>query len=158
MRSGPLELSTNVMYGAVGAIAVGLLGMVAMLAMGRGKAASNITLSEQIQAYGVMAVPGQSGPRADAASNAFTGQARQAAEKALANNKNMEARIAQSLESAGVALKPAEWLLLRAAILVGGGLLGLLLGVEQHRPRVIVVFAGDRRALVLPEKEEEEAH
>ena len=72
VRSGPLELSTNIMYGAVGAIAIGLLGMVAMLAMGRGKSASNISLSEQIQAYGVMSVPGQTGPRADETSNAFT--------------------------------------------------------------------------------------
>jgi len=140
VKSGPLELSTNVMYGAVGAIAVGLLGIIAILAMGRGKAAANVTLAQQVQAYGVMAVPGQAGPLTDAASNAFTGQARQAAEKALANNKNMEARIAQSLEAAGVALKPAEWLLLRAAVLVGGGLLGLLLGTGNLLLGIITAF------------------
>ena len=125
------------MYGAVGAIGVGLLGMIVVMAMGRSKAATaNVTLSEQIQAYGVMAVPGQSGPRTDdAPANAFTGQARQAAEKALANNKNMEARIAQSLEAAGLALKPAEWLLLRAAILVGRWAVRPAPGVEQPRPR-----------------------
>ena len=142
VSAGPLDLSANVMYGAVGAIGVGLLGMILVMAMGRGRAASaNITLSEQIQAYGVMAVPGQSGPRTDAASNAFSGQARQAAERALANNKNMEARIAQSLESAGVALKPAEWLLLRAAILVIGGLVGMLLIPSNAVFGVLVVVA-----------------
>ncbi len=141
VSAGPLDLSANVMYGAVGAIGLGLLGMIIVMAMGRGKAATaNVTLSEQIQAYGVMSVPGQSGPRADAASNAFTGQARQAAERALANNRNMEARIAQSLEAAGVALKPAEWLLLRAAILVGGGLVGLLLASSSIPFGVLVVF------------------
>ena len=141
VKSGPLALSTNVMYGAVGAIGVGLLGMIALLAMGRGKAAADVTLAQQVQAYGVMAVPGQSGPRTDTSgSNAFTGQARQAAEKALANNRNMEARIAQKLEAAGVALKPAEWLLLRAAILVGGGLLGLLLGTGNLVLGIITVF------------------
>jgi tight adherence protein B len=140
--AGPLDLTRNIMYGAVGAIGFGLLGMVLLMAMGRGKAANaNVTLSEQIQAYGVMAVPGQTGPRADAASNAFTGQARQAAERALANNRNMEVRIAQSLESAGVALKPAEWLLLRAAILVGGGLFGLLLASSNIILGVLVVLA-----------------
>jgi tight adherence protein B len=114
--------------------------MVALMAMGRGRGASNITLSEQIQAYGVMSIPGQSGPQVDAASNPFTGQARQAAEKALANNKNMEARISQSLESAGISLKAAEWLLLRAAILVGGGLFGLLLGASNPVLGVLCVL------------------
>lgn len=142
VSAGPLDLSVNVMYGAIGAIGVGLLGMILLMAMGRGKASANITLSEQIRAYGVMAVPGQSGPRTDGPpSSAFTGQARQAAEKALANNKNMEARITQSLESAGVALKPAEWLLLRAAILVGGALLGMLLASSNLVLAVLIVLA-----------------
>jgi tight adherence protein B len=141
VKAGPFELSANVMYGAVGAIGVGLLGMIAILAMGRGKARANVTLAQHVQAYGVMSVPGQLGPRTDdAGSKAFTGQARQAAEKALANNKNMEARIAQRLEAAGVALKPAEWLLLRAAILVGGGMLALLLGAGNLVLGLATVF------------------
>jgi tight adherence protein B len=128
VSAGPLDLSTNMMYGAVGAMGVGLIGLIVILATGS-KPASNLTLSEQVAAYGVMAVPGQSGPRRDSgATTAFAGQARQAAERALANNKNLEARIAHSLEAAGMALRPSEWLLLRAAIAVGGGLLGVLLG------------------------------
>ena len=39
------------------------LGFVGVLALGGGKPAQNLTLTEQIQAYGVMAVPGQAGPR-----------------------------------------------------------------------------------------------
>ena len=141
VSAGPLALSTNVMYAAVGAIGVGLLGIIATMAMGRGKASANNTLSQQIQAYGVMDVPGQSGPRTDdASSNAFTGQARQAAEKALANNKNMEARIAQSLEAAGLSLRPAEWLLMRAAIAVGGGLIGVLVGSSNLVLGIVCVF------------------
>ena len=60
-----------------------------------------------------MAVPGQAGPRRDdaAAQRRWPGQARQAAEKALANNKNLEARLAAALEAAGLDLRPAEWLL-----------------------------------------------
>src|SRR4029079_12996471 len=110
--------------------------------MGRGKPRADVTLAQHVQAYGVMAVPGQSGPRTDdAGSNPFTGQARQAAERARANNKSMEPRIAQSLEAAGVALKPAEWLLLRAAILVVGGLLGLLLFSASAVFGVLIVVA-----------------
>ena len=131
VSAGPLDLPPNVMFGAVGAIGIGLIGMIAALAMGSSGQATNLTLSEQVNAYGVMAVPGQSGPRQDGATSAqaaFTGQARQVAEKALANNKNLEARIASALEGAGLDLRPAEWLLLRAAITVGGGLVGVLIG------------------------------
>ncbi len=99
VSAGPFALSQNVMYGAVGAMAIGMLGLILVVATGGKKVATNLTLTEQIQAYGVMAVPGESGPRRDTtATNAFSGQARQVAEKALANNKNLEARIALSLE------------------------------------------------------------
>ena len=56
VRAGPLALSTNVVLGGVAAIGVGLMGAVGVLAVGN-KPATNLTLSEQIQAYGVMAVP-----------------------------------------------------------------------------------------------------
>ena len=131
VSAGPLDLPRSVMFGAVGAIGIGLVGVIVALALGSSKPATNLTLSEQVSVYGVMAVPGQSGPRQDRASSAqaaFTGQARQVAEKALANNKNLEARIASALEGAGLDLRPSEWLLLRAAITVGGGLLGVLIG------------------------------
>lgn len=124
-----LDVSENVMYVAVGAIAVGLIGLLAVMAMGSRKSATNLTLSEQIRAYGVMSVPGQSGPRREPEGPVpFRGQARQAAERALANNKNLEARLAHSLDGAGMSLKPAEWLLMRGGIAIGGGLLGILLG------------------------------
>ncbi len=127
VSTGLLDLSPRVMYGAVGAIAVGLLGVIAVLATGR-KPKTDLTVTEQIQAYGVMASPGKSGKEAGAAASPFAGQARKAAERALASNKNLEARVAHSLDAAGMSLKPSEWLLMRAAIGVGGGLLGVLLG------------------------------
>ncbi len=143
VTAGPFALSQNVMYGAVGAMALGLLGLIAVFATGGKKVATNLTLNEQIQAYGVMAVPGESGPRRDTATpTAFTGQARHVAEKALANNKNLEARIAQSLEGAGVSLRPAEWLLLRAAIGMAGCLLGLLIGSSNIIFGVLFVVVG----------------
>jgi tight adherence protein B len=142
VTSGPLDLSPTVMYGAVGAMALGLLGVIVAFAMGGNRPATNLTLSEQVRAYGVMAVPGQPGPRRDPAPQAaIAGQARNAAEKALANNKNLEARIAHSLESAGLALRPAEWVLIRGGIAVGGGLLGVLLGAGNIFLGIVFVVA-----------------
>ena len=139
--AGPFAVTPEVMYVGVGAIGFGLIALIALIAFSSRKPASQLTLTEQVQAYGVMSVPGQSGPLRETPQQAFGGQARQAAEKALANNKNLEARIANSLESAGVALRPAEWLLLRAAIAVVGGLVGLLLGAGSIALGVLLVLA-----------------
>ena len=117
-----------VMYAGFGAIGVGLLGVLGILAFGSRQVSTDLTLSNQMRVYGVMAVPGKSGPRLDAKPSAFTGQARQAAERALANNKDLEARLSHGLEAAGMALRPAEWLLMRAGIAFGGGVVGILLG------------------------------
>ncbi len=141
MTSGPLAVSRNVMYAGVGALGLGLVGFFLVLALGSRKPATHLTLTEHVQAYGVMAVPGQSGPRREAAPQQAFGQARQAAEKALANNRNLEARLASSLEAAGVALRPAEWLLLRAGIVVAGGLVALLIGTASIVLGVLLVVA-----------------
>jgi tight adherence protein B len=134
-------MSPAVMYAAVGAIAVGLIGLILALAASTKKSATNLTLAQQVQAYGVMSVPGKSGPRKEEEANPFSGSARQAAEKALANNKNLEERIAHSLEGAGMSLKPAEWLLMRAAIAIIGGLVGVLLGAGSLFLGVICIVA-----------------
>ena len=54
--------------------------------------------------------------------------ARHAAERALASNSTLEAQIAARLDAAGMALKPAEWLLIHSGVAVASALLGLLLG------------------------------
>ncbi|MFT4286824.1 type II secretion system F family protein [Nocardioides sp.] len=54
--------------------------------------------------------------------------AKTAAAQLLRRNAGLEARIAARLDQAGSDLKPAEWLLLQAAIAVVAALLGLLLG------------------------------
>ena len=121
----------------------------------RKAAAANLTLSEQIQAYGVMAVPGQSGPRRDdAASTAFTGQARQAAEKALANNKNLEARIATEPRGSRTRAQAG-----RVAAAAGGhprrsaGCVGLLLGTGNLVLGILIVLVALVGPLALPEEE-----
>jgi tight adherence protein B len=142
VQAGRLAISKSMVLGGVGAIGVGLMGVVAIFALTGNRPATNLTLTEQVQAYGVMAVPGQAGPRRDdAPATALAGQARQAAEKALANNKNLEARLATALEAAGLDLRPAEWLLMRAAIAVGGGLVGILIGTGSLVLGVIVIVA-----------------
>jgi tight adherence protein B len=141
VQAGPLDMSPAVMYAAVGAIAVGLIGLILALAASTKKSATHLTLAQQVQAYGVMSVPGKSGPRKEDEALPFSGSARQAAEKALANNKNLEERIAHSLEGAGVSLKPAEWLLMRAAIAIIGGLVGVLLGAGSLFLGVICIIA-----------------
>lgn len=137
--ASPLDLSPTVMYGAVGAMGIGLLGLVAVLALSGPRRATNLSLTEQIQAYGVMSVPGQ---RTDASSgNPFSGQARRAAERALAKSRNLETRITHGLEAAGMQLRPAEWVLMRAATGTGGALVGLLLA-SVNVALGVAVFVG----------------
>lgn len=142
VRASPFVISKDMVLGGVAAIGVGLLGLIIVMAMGGKKPEANYTLSEQIQAYGVMSTPGQAGPRRDEAPpTALAGQARQAAEKALASNKNLEARIAAALEAAGLDLRPAEWLLMRAGAAVGGALVGLLIGAGSIFLGILVFLA-----------------
>jgi tight adherence protein B len=62
-------------------------------------------------------------PRPDARA-----QATGAAAQVLGRNRSLEERIRHRLETAGSRVKPAEWLLVHTAVLVGAGLVGLLAG------------------------------
>ena len=106
-------------------------------------------LGEQMQAYGTFAKPGAPGGQPQAAPQGLAGQARMAAEKALANNRSLEARLEAKLDSAGMSFKPAEWLLLRAGVAVVAGIVGVLAGSGSLFLGLLFVVAGLVGALVV---------
>lgn len=108
-------------YAAAGLVGLSLAMLLGILLAGRRE--PELTTVERIQQY--------AGGRhvAEAARDAEPlAQAREAAAQVLAANKSLEDRISARLEIAGSEFKPAEWLMLHAAIAVGGALLGVLLG------------------------------
>ncbi len=132
----------NVVLGGVAAIAVGLLGVIVALGMSKPEPDAEHWLGEQMQAYGSFAKPGGPGGKAEAEPQGLTGQARKAAEKALANNRSLEARLEAKLDAAGMALKPSEWLLIRAGVAVGAGIVGVVIGSGNLILGVLFVVAG----------------
>jgi tight adherence protein B len=139
VEKSPLVVPKVAMYGAVGAIGVGVIGLFAALILGSKERRPG--LAEQMQLYSASEA-GAKASRArvtdSATSTSSLGeQARLAAEKALATNAGFEARIATRLEAAGIALKSSEWLLLHIGIAFGAGLLGLL--ITAGNPIAVIV-------------------
>ncbi len=64
----------------------------------------------------------------DKADGVVLDSAREAAAGLLERNRGLDARITHRLEGAGSDLKSSEWLLLHAAVFVGSGVLGLVIG------------------------------
>jgi tight adherence protein B len=139
VQSTGFEIPKNAMYGALAAIALGLIGLVVALTMG-GSRDKRPSIGEQLQLYSAS----EEGARVSRAkiksqpSASLGDQAKQAAEKALATNAGIEARIASRLEGAGMALKSSEWLLLHLGIAFGAGLFGLLL--SGGNPIAMILF------------------
>jgi tight adherence protein B len=138
IAAGSLQISQRVVLGGVVAIAVGLLGVI--IALWSRKPATNTEdrLNAQMSAYGSSA--GETDP-AQVQSSGFSGQARGVAERALANNRGLEARLASKLDTAGMSFKPAEWVLLRAGVAVVGAMLGLLIGSSNILLGLIIIVA-----------------
>ncbi|MCW2798181.1 type II secretion system F family protein [Nocardioides sp.] len=115
-----------VMYAGVAAFGLGLLFVLALLVPAR--AGRPISVADRVSTYtrSQSRSPDAAAPRID--TDQALGSAKDAAAGLLRRNVGIESRITQRLEAAGSELKSAEWLLLHAAIFVGAGLLGLLLG------------------------------
>lgn len=146
-ESSSIVVPEEVMYAAVAAIGVGVIGLLAGLAFGSPKE-KRVSLDDQLALYSSSA-EGARISRAkvrQATSLSLTDQAKQAAEKALASNAGFEARLATRLEAAGMALKSSEWLLLHIGIAFGAGLFGLLLSGGNPVALVLFLLIG----LVLP--------
>ena len=141
--SSGFEVPKEVMYAALGAIAVGVIGIVGGLAFA-GAGDKRIPLDEQLQMYGATASSARIARAKvkQAQATSLTDQARHAAEKALANNASFEVRIATRLEAAGMALKSSEWLLLHVGIAFSAALLGLLLSGGNPLVTLLLLFMG----------------
>lgn len=108
-------------WAAAGLVAAGLL--IVLLVMAFSAPPAGPSMTDRIQQYTRRRTTEQG--RADIDP---LGQARGAAQQVLDEHGTLQDRISTSLEAAGSAFKPAEWLLLHAGIAVGSFLLGVLLG------------------------------
>ncbi len=120
-----LNLSPTVMIGGLTALGLGLLGVL-IVALG-GVRPKPESLEQRIAAY---TGKGRSKRAAQpAAPQGVAAQAVGMATKALESNRGLEIKLGSKLDAAGLALRPAEWLLLHAGIAMGGvALLFLLSG------------------------------
>jgi tight adherence protein B len=135
--TGGLSIPMPVMVGGLIAAALAIGFLVLQQLLNPGGSAKKVTLEDRIAAYSLNnEEPGASGYSigrpdgsldVDKSRQSVSTQAREAAQKALASNTGLESRIAARLEGAGMALKPAEWLLLHVGIVVVAGLVGLLI-------------------------------
>jgi tight adherence protein B len=141
--SSDFAVPQAVMYAALGAIGLGVIGLFGGLAFA-GSGDKRIPLDQQLQLYGATASNARiaRAKASQAQTTSITEQARQAAEKALANNANFEARIATRLEAAGIALKSSEWLLLHIGIAFGAGVLGVLISSGNPLFAIVFLFLG----------------
>jgi tight adherence protein B len=112
-----------VIYAGVGALGLGLLIGLLMLVPAK---PTPLTAAERITAYSATGEGISTTP--DDAEAAVLESAREAAAGLLERNRGLDARISHRLEGAGSDLKSSEWLLLHAAVFIGSGVLGLLIG------------------------------
>jgi tight adherence protein B len=122
--TGSVALPPSWMYAGVGALGLGLLGLLVLLVP---RPAPQLTPGERAAIYTDRVVGRHVGPARPEHDHTLD-QAKDAAAKVLERNKTLEARIARRLEAAGSSLKPAEWLLVHAGVFLGAGAVGLLLG------------------------------
>ncbi|MGN6781802.1 MAG: type II secretion system F family protein [Marmoricola sp.] len=136
VAAGGMALPQPVMLGAVIAVGLAVIALVVLL-LGSGSGPRKPGIEEQIASYGVTAKPRGRRSR-DVAPTSLGDQAKDVAARALASNESVQAKVEARLEAAGMALKPAEWVLLHAGIALGAGVLGALLGGGS--PVLIVLF------------------
>jgi len=125
------EISRDLLLAGVVAAGVGTL-LILLTALGVLDRKKKVTLEDRVSAYtrdGARG-PGRAVPGRGSAepSKSVTVSAVGMAQRALETNKGLESALGTRLDSAGMSLKPAEWLLLHAGIAVGAAVVGFLMG------------------------------
>jgi tight adherence protein B len=145
LESATSRFTVSRLYMILGLVAAGAGILVLLISALGGSSTKQDALSDSIEAYtraGARRL--HAAPKAQDTN--LTTAAVGVAQRALESNKDLESRLGQKLEAAGLALKPAEWLLLHAGIAVGAGVAGLLLGGTNLAFMILGVVGG----LVVP--------
>jgi len=133
----PMVLDSTWFYAGLGTLGFGVLVVLLMLTPRKTKP---LTGAELATAY-TERVTGVTSAH-DSASDPALVQATDAAERVLSANTSLETRISERLDGAGNPFKPAEWLLVHAAVFVLTGLVGLLLGGGSLVVGIIFLLVG----------------
>jgi tight adherence protein B len=112
------------LYAGPGALALGLVLLVIMLAPRRG---AQLSAGDRVTRYTELHSGGDGGGARLDTDVAFA-SAKETAASVLRRNKDLDARISARLQGAGSELKSSEWLLVHGALFFVSGLFGLLLG------------------------------
>jgi tight adherence protein B len=115
------------MYAGLGALGVGLL-VLLLLAVPHDRKLSTEERVIQYAARAGTGTPASAPVSAPRPEGAALDSAKQAAANVLKRNRGLEVKIAQRLEGAGSSWRPAEWLLMHAAVFIVFSIVGLLLG------------------------------
>jgi tight adherence protein B len=108
-----LQLTSSQMLAGVLGLGAGLLVLVVAMFGGLGKQPDSI--EERIEAYTARGAPRSAPTQTAGVAASAVGMA----QKALEGNHGFEAKLAAKLDSGGLTLKPAEWLLMHAGLALG---------------------------------------
>ena len=133
------------MYAGLAAAALAVI-FIVFLATGGSPNTKQDALDRSIEAYTRKGARRLAEANRAAEPASMTKQAVAVAEGVLENQKGLEAALGTRLEAAGLALKPAEFLLIHFGVAFGFGLFGLLLGGGSVLFMLLGLFFG----LVLP--------
>lgn len=121
-------ISKELMFAGLAAAAVALVFMVVIAMGGASANQKQDAVDKSIEAYTRQGAKKLAAANRQPQNATVTQQAVAVAEGMLEGQKGIESALAHRLEAAGLALKPAEWLLLHFGVAVGFGMAGLLLG------------------------------
>ena len=133
------------MYAGMGAVTLAVI-VILFLALGGPREKKQSSLDRRIEAYTRSGAKKLAAAKTETDSSSVAQQAVAVAESVLDGQKGLEAALGQRLEAAGLALKPAEWLLIHFGFALGFGVLSLLLGGGNLLFMLIGLFLG----VVLP--------
>jgi tight adherence protein B len=126
-----LQIPRGWMYAGIVAVMLGVLAILAVLLGGDPDKQKRDKVDRAIEAYTRRGAEKLAAAKRDndtQSSSSMTQQAVAVAESVLGGQKGLEVALGSRLDAAGLALKPAEWLLIHFGIALGLGILTLLLG------------------------------